>query len=532
MSHSEPSTSVLSPRIFSPSIADDPENIIKLINDHEVSNYKLGVLLIICSITTWIIGLELVNVVLKSDGYTKPFFFAIIVGSCFSLNFLPDIYYWLTKSHNQLEIDERGLDKQGLDKFLDQNDFQQPSQLTKREVLVLAFQISLVYFSYNLCILESLQFTSASNQTVIGTTSSIFTVFIGAYLKFDRFSLKKLFCVFASLLGVFLINYSESKKEAGLDDNIFQPRNPFLGNCFALVGAFMYATYLILMKMKCGMGDKTTNERQLFGYVGVITILLGIPTLFIVDLFDIEKFEFPPPDKSTLIAICINGVFSVISDYTSVLAMLLTSPLVVSLSLTTAIPITIFIDYIVLFLNTHEPQPVSYVYFLGIVSMLTSVILININITTENELIEDVIEDALEEVANNDEILSPSLPSMIGAAQSSTSPYIRAHLQSQLPFEVGIKHPFSPFLTPKLSHKHSLLRDVSGFNLNENSQLHNDNHSRLYTISGINRDNDVNANADSSKSSIVVYSGGNHKYRVQVVDLDEPLENLNEADEE
>ena len=46
------------------------------------------------------------------------------------------------------------------------------------------------------------------------------------------------------------------------------------------------------MKFKCGTGDKTTNERRLFGYVGLITFVIGVPVLYVVDLLEIEKFQF------------------------------------------------------------------------------------------------------------------------------------------------------------------------------------------------------------------------------------------------
>lgn len=484
MSKLEPS-SVLSPRLFQPGqTINDPQNIIKVINDHEVDNYKLGAILIVCSIATWITGLEMVSVVLKGDDYTKPWFFTIIVGSCFSLNLLPDLFKTRKKSHDDGLIEPDLL-----------------SELSKNEIILLAFQLSILYFLYNFCVLQSLQYTSASNQTVIGTTSSIFLLFIGVIFKFDRFSIKKLICVIGSLLGVLFINY-ETRNEP--------TKNPPLGNCIAMVGAVMYALYLALMKLKCGMGIKSTNERQLFGFVGLITLLFGPPLLYVVDFLEIEKFEFPPPNNSILFAIIINGVFSVISDYTAILAMLLTSPLVVSLSLTTAIPITIFIDYIAVYFKTHETQLLSNIYCLGILCMLASVILINVNISTENELIEDVIENALEEAIKYDEILSPILSPII---ESVNSPRVRAHLQKQLPFKLGVNHTLSPFFTPKYK-KSPLSRTVSNFVLNENSLLQNDNHSTLYTVGGENESE--HTLLKPSKSNITVYPNGNHKYKVKM----------------
>ena len=63
------------------------------------------------------------------------------------------------------------------------------------------------------------------------------------------------------------------------------------------------------MKFKCGTGDKTTNERRLFGYVGLITFVIGVPVLYVVDLLEIEKFQFPPPNNTILVSIFINGVY-------------------------------------------------------------------------------------------------------------------------------------------------------------------------------------------------------------------------------
>ena len=71
-----------------------------------------------------------------------------------------------------------------------------------------------------------------------------------------------------SCLGVFMVSFSNTSGGQGK----FQPKNPVLGNTLALGAALMYGFYLLIMKFKCGTGDKTTNERRLFGYVGLITL--------------------------------------------------------------------------------------------------------------------------------------------------------------------------------------------------------------------------------------------------------------------
>ncbi|KAK6455001.1 uncharacterized protein RJT20DRAFT_84203, partial [Scheffersomyces xylosifermentans] len=379
----------------------DPLEVVEIINEQEIRNYRLGVLFIVVAISTWVIGLELVNSVLKGSDYSKPWMFAVITGSSFMLNLIPEVLQFITSLFTSLRkqdttteestpliessSDNNYGNKSGarLEKIMkDDLEKNSPSELTGTEVFQLSFQMAVIYFLYNIFVMEALQFTSASNQTVLGSTTSIFTLFIGALLKIDRFTIKKVVCVCVSCFGVFLVNYSESSKE-GDGGNKFIPKNPRLGNSLALCGALMYAFYLIVMKVKCGTGDKTTNERRLFGYVGVMTSVIGVPLLFVVHWLDIEKFEFPPPSNRILFSILINGVFSVISDYLTILAMLLTSPLVTSLSLTSALPITICIDYIIMLVTSDGSKTPSkgFSYFLGISSILLAVILINVNVT-------------------------------------------------------------------------------------------------------------------------------------------------------
>ncbi|EER35589.1 conserved hypothetical protein [Candida tropicalis MYA-3404] len=491
-----PLLSIKSPRYerITPRITADPYEVVDIINEQEIKNYKLGVILLIIAIATWIIGLELVNVVLKGDDYNKPWLFAVITGSCFAINLIPDLALlkkYISKSpsseENQQEYENEGMSL--IDRITSEKE-EEISELTNKEVFILALQISVIYYLYNMLTMSSLQYTSASNQTVMGSTTSMFTLIIGVIIQTEKFSIKKAICVIASCAGVFMVSLSNNSGNEGK----FQPKNPLLGNLLALCAALMYAFYLLIMKFKCGTGNRTTNERRLFGYVGIITFILGIPILYVIDVLDIEKFEFPPPSNSILASVIINGVFSVISDYSSILAMLLTSPLVVSLTLTSVIPITIFIDYIVL-ISTGSSVKTSFVYVFGIICILAAVVLVNVNITTENELIEEVIEHALEEAIRNDEVMSPVLSPLL-------TPLARAqhHLQSPSPRSspIGVS-----LFSPKIKSKHPLR--VSHFNLNENDETEptfNSNHEPLYNITG-------------SPPNIEVIQGKNHQYHIK-----------------
>lgn len=542
-----PRGQVTSPRIrnqeIEAHITTDVQNVIELINDQEKRNFRLGVIFLIVAIATWIIGLELVNTVLKGDEFIKPWFLAFLTGSCFLLNFIPEIcsgvfalFKLPAESSTEFSPDlsasdlvppsaESNLPLDNSSPEKSSTECDEPIPLTVPEVLSLAFQVSVIYTAYNVFVMMALQYTSASNQTVLGSTTAMFTLFVGLFLNIDRLTSKKLVCVATSLAGVILINVSESHVGEN-DDNKFKPKNAALGNFFALVGAFCYALYLLTMKLRCGTGKKTTNERQLFGFVGVFTFLMSVPTLAVLDYTGIEKFSLPPT-TSVFLMVIINAVFSVISDYVTILAMLLTSPLVTSLALTSSIPITILVDFIILNVNggkSNSSNSSALLYGFGVLSLLVSVILININITSENELIEEVIEDAFEDAIRHDEILSPVLSPFIGSTNTSGyNPSPRVHEA------IGIHRLTPAFLFLKQGRSTStplfptqMNQEDSGFNLNsssschETSSLHNSNHHRkLYTIDASSQNEETEV---SPNSNLLVYGGVNHNYYVKTLD--------------
>ena len=166
---------------LTPTMSHTPSEVIRIINDEEIRKFKLGVLFLVVAI----FGLELLNAVLKGDEYQKPWMFSYITGSCFALNLIPDFF---SSYRNQKPAE---------------------NELNGRETTILAIIIAIIYYFYNLFVMLALQYTSASNQTVLSSTTSIFTLFIGMLLGIETFNLQKLACIIISFAGVVLINWSE-----------------------------------------------------------------------------------------------------------------------------------------------------------------------------------------------------------------------------------------------------------------------------------------------------------------------------------
>lgn len=74
--------------------------------------------------------------------------------------------------------------------------------------------------------------------------------------------------------------------------------------------------------------------------VGAINIVLLWPVGLILHLTDVEPFELPS-SRSLILAIFINSMITFTSDFFYLIAMLLTSPLIVTLGLSLTIPLAV-----------------------------------------------------------------------------------------------------------------------------------------------------------------------------------------------
>src|SRR5690242_14471531 len=137
----------------------------------------------------------------------------------------------------------------------------------------------------------------------------------------------------------------------------------------AFVSAVLYGFYAVFMKKR--IGDETrVNMPLFFGLVGLFNTLLLWPGFIILHLTRIEPFALPPTSRIASIVI-INSVSSLVSDFCWAYAMLLTSPLVVTVGLSLTIPLSL-IGQMVL-----DAQYASVLYWIGAAIMVCSFLFIN-----------------------------------------------------------------------------------------------------------------------------------------------------------
>jgi len=150
------------------------------------------------------------------------------------------------------------------------------------------------------------------------------------------------------LQGVILVSLSPSKQPAHISPHTLVSAGAvshvIIGNILALISALFYALYVILLKVSI-KAEYRIDMQLFFGFVGLFNIVSLWPLGLMLHLTGGEIFELPHT-KQAVYAIVLNMIITLSSDYFYAIAMLKTTPLVVTVGLSLTIPIAVVGDFI------------------------------------------------------------------------------------------------------------------------------------------------------------------------------------------
>jgi len=162
--------------------------------------------------------------------------------------------------------------------------------------------------------------------------------------------------------------------------------SPLFGDLLALGSAIFYALYITLLKLRI-REESRIDMPLFFGFVGLFNIFLGMPVLGLLHVTGAEDLEWPNARRAW-IAIITNMLITLSGDYMYVLAMLKTTPLVVTVGISLTIPFALIGDA---FLAIRpEAQAI-----LGACMVLASFVAVGIGGSQKPEM-SDVSEGVLE----------------------------------------------------------------------------------------------------------------------------------------
>ncbi|KAG9017782.1 hypothetical protein FRB93_004593 [Tulasnella sp. JGI-2019a] len=331
-------------------------------------DYLVGIILLAVVVLEWT-GSGFLTQGLYNGGYSKAFLVTYLNNSSFILYLLPFLFrYWRSKWGKDATLDSRGYyntspHRSVLDvprtytsttPFLDPESSPSPPPtpadlppLTTRETARLASMLGLFWFLSNWTFNAALGFTSVASVTILQSMSGIFTLGVGRLFGVERFTLWKLGAASVSSLGVLLVSLADSGstiKEVPLSD--VSTSNPPLGDCLTLLSGLFWALYVTLLKVSIRI-ESRVNMQLFFGFVGVINIVTLWPIGVLLHLTGAEPFQWPTSgDIRTMIVINMFITFS--SNYMYLIAMLKTTPLVVTIGLSLTIPVAVLGDWLML----------------------------------------------------------------------------------------------------------------------------------------------------------------------------------------
>ncbi|KAJ5468928.1 hypothetical protein N7475_006680 [Penicillium sp. IBT 31633x] len=361
----------------------------------------LGIILLLVVVVLWTTSNFLSSTIFADGSYPKPFFVTYTNTSMFimPLFFIIARRTWtLWRSRKLSEItslksflkhldshdpkaEEESILRSGSDE--EGGRFPQPSEdasngkLGLKATAKLSVQFCLLWFIANYFAMGCLQFTSVGSTTILTSTSGVWTLVFGALIRVEKFTLRKFMGVIASLIGIILISRVDlSKPDTGESSDGSEGSFPHkstgeiaLGDAMAAFSAIMYGIYTVVMKKQVG-DESRVNMPLFFGLVGFFNVVLLWPGFFIFHWTGLEPFSLP--ETSRVWAIILSNAFaSFISDIAWAYAMLLTTPLVVTVGLSMTIPLSL-VGQMVL-----QSEYASPLYWVGAAIVFLSFLVVN-----------------------------------------------------------------------------------------------------------------------------------------------------------
>ncbi|KAJ2491410.1 hypothetical protein IWW37_002294 [Coemansia sp. RSA 2050] len=357
------------------------------------ARHTVGLLLLLGVVFIWVASSFLVSNLFGKLEYNRPFFITYLNTSTFSLYLVGAYASRAWRSRHSVTPGQRKRSRSDDDtaRLLDNNATGnvsslvaeiapdgvsprlgrtrlEPAQpkLSVRETVVLGTSFCGLWFAANVTQNASLAYTTVANSSILCSTSGLFTLIIGAAAGVENFNATRLAAVLVSVLGV----YSIVKFGSDEANSTHMPLS-WLGDMLALLSATLYGCYTTLLKRR--IGDESRLDTPLFfGAVGLANIVLMWPGFIILHFTGIETFQLPHSGAMWLMIVVNALVGTFLSDYLWLLAMLMTSPLVVTLGLSLTIPLSMAGDIVFKGLSVSLP------YYLGAFMILSAFIVANL----------------------------------------------------------------------------------------------------------------------------------------------------------
>lgn len=362
----------------------------------------MGLVNLAAVVIFWVMSSFLVNDLFESDIYRKPFLITYINTACFSFYLIPYLYYEkisIPELYRQIlaeyklvrfksldfEATNYGSGSEDTDSALINDDTvvnqentgifnQSKLDIGVFETVKLSVKFCILWFSANLVTNASLSYTSVASQTILSSTSSFFTLVVGYFYSVERINRSKIYGIILCFSGVLIVTEVDSLSSDSSKPVSNSNLSILFGNALALAGALVYGIYTILLKLstmvKNSSLERNLNTHLFFAVVGLSCLLFFWPIIILLHFTGTEIFALPKT-KHILVLLLINILITFISDFCWCKAVILTSPLTVTVGLSLTIPLAMVGDWVI------KGFKVNWIYVTGAAIVTIGFLIIN-----------------------------------------------------------------------------------------------------------------------------------------------------------
>lgn len=238
-------------------------------------------------------------------------------------------------SSTQLQMSKIGSDA---NKQLDAKGRWTRTRMAKVGLLISPFWF-LAQLTFNL----SLKYTTITSNTILSSSSSLFTFLVSIAFLGEKFTCLKLISVLLCMGGTIIVSLGDSESGANAVAS-----KPLLGDILALVSAGLYSIYISLIRKKIpdeDNGGGQASMAQFLGFLGLFNLLIFLPIAIALNLTKLEPF-YRLSWKQFGLVVGKGLLDNVLSDYLWAKAVLLTTPTATTAGLTIQVPMAAVVDTI------------------------------------------------------------------------------------------------------------------------------------------------------------------------------------------
>ncbi|PIN18887.1 putative membrane protein [Handroanthus impetiginosus] len=226
---------------------------------------------------------------------------------------------------------------------------------THRRVAKVSLLICPIWFLAQLTFNLSLKYTTVTSNTILSSSSSLFTFLVALVFLGEKFTWLKLTSVLLCMGGTIIVSLGDS----GTESNVVAS-NPVLGDILALLSSAFYAVYITLIRQKLPDEDDEVQGRasmaQFLGFLGLFNLLLFFPISLVLEFAKLESI-YSLTGKELGLIVGKGLLDNVLSDYLWAKAVLLTTTTVATAGLSIQVPLAAIVDS----LTGNAPHLLDYI---------------------------------------------------------------------------------------------------------------------------------------------------------------------------